>query len=87
MEKTNEVNERERKIVLDGTLVYSFGKNGPGLSDEFLQIGALINQLSKDNHVFLEESFIDACDDVYDFKFKVTPHEENKWAIEKKLGE
>ena len=81
----SETTERERKIVLDGTLVYSFGKNGQGLSDEFIQIGNLINQLSKDNHIYLEESFIDACDDVYDLKFKITPHEDNKWMIEKKF--
>lgn len=73
--------ERERKIVVDGTLNYSFGKNGPGLSDEFLLIGNLIDTLSKDNHIYLEKAFIDACDDVYDLKFRIIPHRENAWMV------
>ena len=78
-----ETKGRVRKIVVDGMINFSFGKNGQGLSDELIQIGTLINQLSADNHVYLEESFIDACDDVYDLKFKVIPNDENKWMIEK----
>ena len=73
--------ERERKIVMEGTMTYSFGKNGQGLSDEFIQIGELINTLSKDNHIFIEDAFIDACDDVYDLKFNIIPHDENKWMV------
>ena len=85
MAKLEQVNqERERKIVINGTMCFSFGKNGQGLSDEFIQIGNLINTLSKDNHIFIEEAFIDACDDVYDLKFNIVPHEENKWMLEKK---
>lgn len=73
--------ERERKLVMEGTLTYSFGKNGQGLTNELLQIGSLVEQLSRNNHVYIEEAFIDACDDVYDLKFHVTPHDENKWMV------
>lgn len=73
--------ERERKIVFNGELFYSFGKNGQGLSNEFLEIGELINKLSKDNHIYLEESFIDACDDIYDLRFKVVPRKEMEYIL------
>jgi ABC-type proline/glycine betaine transport system ATPase subunit len=55
--------EREIKV--------SFGKNGHGLTTELTEIGKLIEEQSKSGEVFLEESFIDALDDVYELKFKV----------------
>jgi len=79
----SEQQERERKIVIEGMMNFSFGKNGQGLTDELIQIGELVKTLSKDNHIYIEDSFIDACDDVYDLKFHITPHEENKWMMEK----
>ena len=78
--------ERERKIVIEGMMNFSFGKNGQGLTDELVQIGTLIQTLSKDNHIYIEDSFIDACDDVYDLKFHITPHDENKWMLERKFN-
>ena len=35
--------------------------------------------LSKDNYVYMIDLFIDACDDVYDLKFNIIPHEDNVW--------
>lgn len=78
--------ERPSRIVMEGKINFSFGKNGLGLSDELIKIGNLINLLSKDNHVYLVDSFIDACDDVYDLKFEVIPHIENKWMFEDKTN-
>ena len=79
----SECQERERKIVIEGMMNFSFGKNGQGLTDELIQIGELVKTLSKDNHIYIEDSFIDACDDVYDLKFHITPHKENRWMLEK----
>ena len=76
--------ERERKIVVEGKMNFSFGKNGLGLTDELIQIGELVKTLSKDNHIYIEEAFIDSCDDVYDLKFHITPHKENEWMLNKK---
>ena len=72
---------RPSKIVVKGKINFSFGKNGLGLSDEFIKIGELINFLSKDNYIYMTDSFIDTCDDVYDLKFDVIPHEGNEWMI------
>lgn len=70
---------REDHIVLDGRFVYSFGKNGPGLSDELLKIGKFVKDLSKDNYIYLENATIDALDDVYDLTFRSFPKEEHRW--------
>lgn len=76
----NEVNEGEiTKNTSGNKITYSFGKNGLGLSDEFIKIGKDIKKLSKDNHVYLEKSFIDALDDVYDLIFAVHPIKEGAW--------
>jgi hypothetical protein len=80
-EDAHEEYERERKVVMHGVINFSFGKNGRGLSDELLEIGKFINTLSKDNHVYMTDSFIDECDDVYDLKFRVTPYKENAWMV------
>lgn len=53
----------------DGVLKISFGKNGWGLSDEFLKIHEIIQKLSQKYNVYLEKCFIDSADDVYDFIF------------------
>lgn len=79
--------ERPSRIVMEGKINFSFGKNGQGLSDELIKIGELINLLSKDNYIYIVDSFIDACDDVYDLKFNVIPHEENAWMLEEKKEE
>lgn len=79
MEQCNDV--RPSRIVMEGKINFSFGKNGLGLSDEFIKIGELIKLLSKDNYIYMTDSFIDACDDVYDLKFKVIPHENNAWML------
>ena len=73
---------RKNKIVVKGIINFSFGKNGQGLSNELIEIGTLIKQLSEDNHIHLIESSIDAVDDVYDLKFKIIPREENSYMIE-----
>ena len=57
-------------------LIIDFGKNMMGLSDELITIGHKINELSKTNRVLLRDSFIDECDDVYQFKFVYFPKEE-----------
>jgi len=72
---------RKPKVILKGELVYSFGKNGQGLSDELLKIGNLINMLSNENRIYLTESFVDSLDDVYDLKFDITPKDENEWVF------
>lgn len=53
----------------DGKLKISFGKNGWGLSDEFLKIHNIISEISKSNNVYLTKVFVDTLDDVYDFEF------------------
>ncbi len=54
----------------DGVLHVSFGKNGWGLTDEFLKIHELVSKLSEKNNVYLEKCNIDSLDDTYDFYFK-----------------
>ena len=53
----------------DGILHVSFGKNGWGLTDEFLKIHELVSKLSETNNVYLEKCKIDSLDDTYDFYF------------------
>ena len=65
--------ERERHIFLAGRLVFSFGKNGQGLSDEFDIINQVTKLLSPDNFITIHKTFIDQPDDVYDIVFDVQP--------------
>lgn len=70
-------NELVSRMSETQTITFSFGKNGWGLSDEFISIGNRIKELSKYNNVYLIDAKIDAMDDVYDLTFEVHPHEEN----------
>jgi hypothetical protein len=55
-------------------LTFDFGKNGNGISDELNIIGKRIEELSKDNCVYLHhKSFIDTADDVYELGFVLIP--------------
>lgn len=55
-------------------LTFDFGKNGKGISDELNIIGKRIEELSKDNCVYLHhKSFIDTADDVYELGFVLIP--------------
>ena len=51
------------------TLTISFGKNGWGLSDEFIKAGKIIQEYSTKNNVYIHKCFVDEVDDVYDFVF------------------
>lgn len=73
---------RMEQIVLAGIMNYSFGKNGLGLSYELTKLGRIIETLSKDNHVYMTDAFIDGLDDVYNLKFEIIPKKENEWMIE-----
>lgn len=53
-----------------GSLHISFGKNGWGLSDEFLKIHEIVSKISQANNIYLEKVNLDPLDDVYDFQFK-----------------
>ena len=66
---------REKHLYLEGRFVYSFGKNGQGLTDEFNDLNQLLMFLGKDNHITLHNSFIDQCDDVYDLVFDISPRD------------
>lgn len=50
-------------------LIISFGKNGWGITDEFLKIHKIIYPLSQKNNVYLEECKVDTLDDEYTFIF------------------
>ena len=52
----------------NGVLKISFGKNGWGLSDEFIKIGKIIQEYSKHYNIYIEKCTIDALDDVYDIE-------------------
>ena len=64
---------RTSKIITKGEFVYSFGKNGSGITDEFESLNNYIKNISKDNYVFMTDAIIDAADDVYELKFNVIP--------------
>lgn len=49
-------------------IMIHFGKNGHGLTDEFIVIGNFIKKLSEKANVYITEAFIDGMDDVYDIK-------------------
>lgn len=84
-EQLNEINANKLPSTVkkkeDGNKIkYEFGKNGVGLSDELIKIGKDIKKLSKNNHVILsDETFIDSCDDVYDFIVTLYPINEGAW--------
>lgn len=54
----------------NGMLTISFGKNGWGLSDEFIKIGKIIQNYSKHNNIYIKKCSIDETDDVYDITFE-----------------
>jgi len=63
---------------------YRFGKNGMGLTREFMAIGADIYELSKKYHVYLDnQSYFDECDDVYDIMVHCLPRkmDEGAWGF------
>lgn len=49
-------------------IMIHFGKNGMGITDEFITIGKFIERLSEKANVYITEAFIDGLDDVYDIK-------------------
>lgn len=49
-------------------IMIHFGKNGQGLTDEFIVIGEFIKRLSEKAHIYITEAYIDGLDDVYDIK-------------------
>ena len=55
-----------------GILKISFGKNGWGLSDEFIKIGKVIQEYSKKNNIYIRKCVIDELDDVYDIELVYT---------------
>lgn len=70
--KEMDANKLDSKLHVeqgDGKLKISFGKNGWGLTDEFLKIHNIISEISKSNNVYLTKVFVDTLDDVYDFEF------------------
>lgn len=59
-----------------------FGKNGRGLSSEFLLIGDFIDRLSNDYSIFLDKStYIDSLDDVYKFDFVLRNQNQEKGTV------
>jgi hypothetical protein len=52
-----------------GILKVSFGKNGWGLSNEFSQIGEIVQEYSRQNNIYIRKCIIDELDDVYDIEF------------------
>ena len=75
---------REPHVYLKGRLVFSFGKNGQGLSDEFEIIDKINKIFSKDNYITMHKSFIDQCDDVYDLVFDIEPKEDVNYLLKDK---
>jgi hypothetical protein len=71
------ITENWSKDVEGQLLTFDFGKNGKGITDELILIAKRIEELSKDNCVYLHhESFIDTADDVYELKFVLIPKSE-----------
>lgn len=68
----------DSNVKEDARITFTFGKNGWGLSDEFISIGKRIKELSQSNNVYLKEAIIDTTDDVYDLVFELHPHDEPK---------
>lgn len=67
-------NDLESRMEMKQLITFSFGKNGWGLSDEFITIGNMIKQLSQTNNIYLADAIIDTTDDVYDLTFEIHPH-------------
>ena len=59
-------------------ITFSFGKNGLGLTDELTKVGKEVEDLSKDNNVYIEKVFVDSLDDVYDVTVRVLPKDKEK---------
>lgn len=78
---------REPRLYLRGRLVYSFGKNGLGLSDEFDIINQITKLFSKDNHVSIHKALIDQVDDVYDLIFDIIPRTDVNYLLNDKNEE
>ena len=55
-----------------GILKISFGKNGWGLSDEFIKIGKIVQEYSRRNNIYIKKCIIDTLDDVYDIELVYT---------------
>lgn len=70
-------NDLVSKMSETQTITFSFGKNGWGLSDEFISIGNRIKALSEIYNVYLTNAQIDSLDDVYDLTFELYPHTED----------
>lgn len=68
-------NDLVSKIKITQSISFSFGKNGWGLSDEFISIGNRIKELSKHYNVYLVDAKIDALDDIYNLVFEMHSHE------------
>lgn len=67
-------NDLVSRMLETHQVIFSFGKNGWGLSDEFISVGNRIKELSKNYNIYLTEARIDASDDVYDLVFELHPH-------------
>lgn len=80
-------NDLVSKMVETQQVTFSFGKNGWGLSDEFISIGNRIKELSKHNNVYLKDAIIDTLDDVYDLTFEIHPHSDSTINPVSKLDE
>ena len=63
----------ENGKTIGKTINVEFGKNGWGLTGEFLEIHKIVSELSKQGYVYLSSVFVDELDDVYEMTFKVIP--------------
>ena len=62
----NTIKKIEYKWDKDNQLIYiNFGKNGLGLTTDFIEIGKFIERLSQTSFVYIHSTFIDELDDVY----------------------
>lgn len=77
--------ERKPKLLFNGTVTYSFGKNGGGLdADTFYKVGEFLQTFSEDNYIVLADAIIDPLDDVYDLKFNIQPRNTaDDWLVSK----
>ena len=62
--------------------VIDFGKNGPGITDEFIRVGKFLNNLSRDFWIYMLDPLnIDVLDDAYALWIMIQPKDENKKGI------
>lgn len=54
-------------------IIIHFGKNGNGLTNEFIIIGGFIKHLSEKFNVYISEANIDSLDDTYAIKLHYIP--------------